>query len=96
MRKILILLTPALFSTLSAQTPPPAPAPAPTRGPIITWEDANDQDYYGYNGYYYGGGYYGYGGGYGGRGRIVVTTVGQIALGEVVVEGADVASLPGL
>ena len=40
------------------QTPvsAPAQAPAPRQGPIITWEDANDQDYYGYNGYYYGGG----------------------------------------
>ena len=50
----------------AAPAQPPAPAP---QGPIITWADANDQDYYGYNGYYYGGGYYGYGGGYGGRGR---------------------------
>jgi len=68
-KKILILLSPVLISTLSAQTPPPAPAPTPPQGPIITWADANDQDYYGYNGYYYGGGYYGYGGGYAGRGR---------------------------
>jgi len=50
----------------AAPAQPPAPPP---QGPIITWADANDQDYYGYNGYYYGGGYYGYGGGYGGRGR---------------------------
>lgn len=51
------------------QAQQPAPAQDQARGPIITWADANDQDYYGYNGYYYGGGYYGYGGGYGGRGR---------------------------
>ena len=52
-----------------AQAQQPAPAQDQARGPIITWADANDQDYYGYNGYYYGGGYYGYGGGYAGRGR---------------------------
>ena len=69
MKKILTLLGSAFICTLSAQTPPAAPAQDQARGPIITWEDANDQDYYGYNGYYYGGGYYGYGGGYGGRGR---------------------------
>jgi hypothetical protein len=62
----------ALISASFAQTQAPAPPPAPQGGPIITWADANDQDYYvpnGYGGYYYGGGYYGYGGGYGGRGR---------------------------
>jgi hypothetical protein len=40
-----------LAGSAFAQTPPPAPAPAPPQGPIITWADANDQDYYGYNGY---------------------------------------------
>ena len=60
----------ALFvSQVMAQAQQPAPAQDQARGPIITWADANDQDYYGYNNYYYGGGYYGYGGGYGGRGR---------------------------
>jgi len=54
--------------TVSAFAQTPAPAPVPPQGPIITWADANDQDYYGYNGYYYGSGYYGYGGG-AGRGR---------------------------
>ena len=68
MRFIVVSL--ALISVGYAQTPPPAPPPS--QGPIITWADANDQDYYvpnGYGGYYYGGGYYGYGGGYAGRGR---------------------------
>jgi hypothetical protein len=71
MRFIFVLLGLAGSAFAQTQAPAPAPeqAPAPRQGPIITWEDANDQDYYGYNGYYYGGGYYGYGGGYGGRGR---------------------------
>jgi hypothetical protein len=71
MRSIFVLLGLAGSAFAQTQAPAPAPeqAPAPRQGPIITWEDANDQDYYGYNGYYYGGGYYGYGGGYGGRGR---------------------------
>ena len=67
--KIIALLL-ALISAGYAQAQ--APAPAPQEGPIITWADANDQNYdvpNGYGGYYYGGGYYGYGGGYAGRGR---------------------------
>ena len=101
--KIITLLL-SLVSVGFAQAQ--APAPAPQEGPIITWADANDQDYNvpnGYGGYYYGGGYYGYGGGYGGRGgigttiqmavmRIVATTVVQIALGEV---GAVVVRVGG-
>ena len=67
------LILAALFASqviAQAQDAAPAQPPAPPpQGPIITWADANDQDYYGYNGYYYGGGYYGYGGGYGVRGR---------------------------
>ena len=67
------LILAALFASqvmAQAQDAAPAQPPAPPpQGPIITWADANDQDYYGYNGYYYGGGYYGYGVGYGGRGR---------------------------
>jgi hypothetical protein len=67
------LIMAALFASqviAQAQDAAPAQPPAPPpQGPIITWADANDQDYYGYNGYYYGGGYYGYGGGYAGRGR---------------------------
>ena len=66
------LILAALFASqviAQAQDAAPAQPPAPPQGPIITWADANDQDYYGYNGYYYGGGYYGYGGGYAGRGR---------------------------
>ena len=63
----LVLISAGVMQAQDAgPTQPPAPPP---QGPIITWADANDQDYYGYNGYYYGGGYYGYGGGYGGRGR---------------------------
>jgi hypothetical protein len=65
----LLGLAGSVYAQTQAPAPAPAQAPAPRQGPIITWEDANDQDYYGYNGYYYGGGYYGYGGGYGGRGR---------------------------
>lgn len=66
----LLLLVSVGFA--QAQAPAPVQASAPQEGPIITWADANDQDYNvpnGYGGYYYGGGYYGYGGGYGGRGR---------------------------
>ncbi|NBT24758.1 hypothetical protein EBT11_08995 [bacterium] len=58
MKKLLLLLGPVFFATVFAQTPPPAPAPAPPQGPIITWADANDQDYYGYNGYNYSDGRY--------------------------------------
>ncbi len=70
---IIALLWVVFICAASAQTNSSTSAPAqdsaPQQGPIITWADANDQSYYGYNGYYYGGGYYGYGGGYGGRGR---------------------------
>ena len=62
MRNLFILLAVFVFSEGYSQVAVPA------RRPLILWADANDQDYYGYNGYYYGGGYYGYGGA-AGRGR---------------------------
>jgi len=72
MKIITLLLSLVPVGFVQAQAPAPAQAPASQEGPIITWADANDQDFNlpnGYGGYYYGGGYYGYGGGYGGRGR---------------------------
>ena len=72
MKMITLLLLLVSVGFAQTQAPAPVQAPAPQEGPIITWADANDQDYNvpnGYGGYYYGGGYYGYGGGYGGRGR---------------------------
>ena len=72
MKVLVLFLVLISAGVMQAQDAAPTQPPAPTQGPIITWADANDQDYYvpnGYGGYYYGGGYYGYGGGYGGRGR---------------------------
>ena len=49
MRNLFILLAVFVFSEGYSQLAVPA------RRPLILWADANDQDYYGYNGYYYGG-----------------------------------------